>query len=178
MPDVCADQVAVGMMELTHHQRPLPMPGWELRKHHCGEDDPTDRDREHSYSTDTNAVPRIGRPPIATGKRRQRAHVPQHVDCHRAEPDDEADLVDAVNRRVWPNDGQHDAGREEQDRFAANGLLTAEREYTGERQTRDRYQPLLEGCGVKTEWIEFEQLAGGNGGPHCSSQVINRGAPA
>ena len=68
--------------------------------------------------------------------------------------------------------------KEEQDRFAANGLLTAEREYTGERQTRDRYQPLLEGCGVKTEWIEFEQLAGGNGGPHCSSQVINRGAPA
>ena len=64
--------------------------------------------------------------------------------------------------------------KDEQDRFAANGLLTAEREYIGDRQAGGRYQRLLEQSGVKAEWIEFEQLAGGYGGPHCSSQVICR----
>ena len=67
---------------------------------------------------------------------------------------------------------------DEQHRFAANGLLTAERRYIGDRQTGDRYQRLLEQSGVEAEWIEFEELAGGYGGPHCSSQVINRtGSP-
>jgi arginine deiminase len=66
----------------------------------------------------------------------------------------------------------------EQDRRAANGLLTAEKQYIGDRQAGDRYQRLLEQCGVEAEWIEFEQLAGGYGGPRCSSQVISRGPPA
>ena len=37
----------------------------------------------------------------------------------------------------------------EQDRFAANGLLTDEREYIGDRQAGDRYQRLLEQSGVR-----------------------------
>ena len=64
--------------------------------------------------------------------------------------------------------------KDEQNRFAANGLLTGEREYIGDRQAGDRYQRLLDQSGVNAEWIEFDQLAGGYGGPHCSSQVINR----
>ena len=68
--------------------------------------------------------------------------------------------------------------KDEQHRFAANGLLTAERRYIGDRQAGDRYRRLLEQSGVDAEWIEFEELAGGYGGPHCSSQVIHRtGSP-
>jgi len=63
----------------------------------------------------------------------------------------------------------------QQDNFAANGLLTAPRQLIGVTRAGKPFEDQLRAAGVQTEFISFDALTGGYGGPHCSSQVLHRG---
>ncbi len=63
----------------------------------------------------------------------------------------------------------------EQDDFAANGLLIAPRHLIGVTRAGADFEARLQAAGVRTEFISFDALTGGYGGPHCSSQALVRG---
>ena len=62
----------------------------------------------------------------------------------------------------------------EQDDFAANGLLVAPRQLIGVTRAGKPFEARLRAAGVNTQFIAFDALTGGYGGPHCSSQVLVR----
>lgn len=64
--------------------------------------------------------------------------------------------------------------KEEQNNFAANGLLIAPYRLIGVRQAGLAYENRLRQQQVQTQFIPFDALTGGYGGPHCCSQVILR----
>jgi arginine deiminase len=64
---------------------------------------------------------------------------------------------------------------EQRDGFAANGLLVGPRRYLCPAQSGDEWIETLRKAGVEVEVLDFAQLTGGYGGPHCSSQVLVRG---
>jgi arginine deiminase len=66
----------------------------------------------------------------------------------------------------------------EQDNFAANGLLIGPRRLIGVTRAGADYEQRLRAAGVDTCFIQFDALTGGYGGPHCSSQVLERGTRA
>jgi arginine deiminase len=66
--------------------------------------------------------------------------------------------------------------KEEQDDFAANGLLIAPMHYLAASSMSDRYLRMLRDHGVRVELLPFDALEGGYGGPHCSTQVLLRTA--
>jgi arginine deiminase len=63
---------------------------------------------------------------------------------------------------------------EQRDGFAANGLLVGPRWYLCPAQSGQAWIDTLRASGVKVEILDFAQLTGGYGGPHCSSQVLVR----
>ncbi|HLJ82683.1 MAG TPA: arginine deiminase family protein [Candidatus Eremiobacteraceae bacterium] len=63
----------------------------------------------------------------------------------------------------------------QRDGFAANGLLIGPRRYVCPAQSGHAWIELLREAGVELEILDFAQLTGGYGGPHCSSQVLVRG---
>lgn len=65
--------------------------------------------------------------------------------------------------------------KEEQLAFAANGLLVAPRRLIGVAQAGEAFAQRLRAAGGQVEMIPFDTLAGGYGGPHCSTQVLVRG---
>jgi arginine deiminase len=66
--------------------------------------------------------------------------------------------------------------KREQDDFAANGLLVGPRKLIGVTRAGAAYEARLRSLGVDTNFIGFDALTGGYGGPHCSSQVLVRAA--
>jgi arginine deiminase len=64
---------------------------------------------------------------------------------------------------------------EQRDAFAANGLLVGPRRYLCPAQSGQAWIETLRAAGVEVEILDFAQLTGGYGGPHCSSQVLVRG---
>ena len=64
---------------------------------------------------------------------------------------------------------------EQRDGFAANGLLIGPRHYLCPAQSGHAWVETLREAGVELEILDFTQLTGGYGGPHCSSQVLVRG---
>lgn len=65
--------------------------------------------------------------------------------------------------------------KREQENFAPNGLLVAPRQFIGVTRSGKAFEKRLQKAGVQTEFISFDALTGGYGGPHCSSQVLVRG---
>lgn len=63
----------------------------------------------------------------------------------------------------------------EQEAFAPNGLLLGPRRFLAARQSGDAWAGRLRDTGVLVERLDFAELTGGYGGPHCSSQVLARG---
>jgi arginine deiminase len=63
----------------------------------------------------------------------------------------------------------------QRDGFAANGLLVGPRRYICPAQSGHAWIETLRDAGVELEILDFAQLTGGYGGPHCSSQVLVRG---
>lgn len=64
--------------------------------------------------------------------------------------------------------------KREQEDFAPNGLLVKPRHYIGVTRAGQAFQRRLGTAGVRAEFIAFDALTGGYGGPHCSSQVLLR----
>jgi arginine deiminase len=64
----------------------------------------------------------------------------------------------------------------EQDDFAANGLLIGPRQLIGVTRAGADFARRVAEAGVEAQWIAFDALTGGYGGPHCSSQVLVRQA--
>ncbi|PJF48348.1 MAG: hypothetical protein CUN48_04065 [Candidatus Thermofonsia Clade 3 bacterium] len=59
--------------------------------------------------------------------------------------------------------------------FAANGLLVGPRRLMCARRAGEPFLQRLRAAGVDVQAIAFDALAGGYGGPHCSTQVLVRG---
>lgn len=66
--------------------------------------------------------------------------------------------------------------KEEQEQFAANGLLVAPREYLVPAQAGSAFLDRLRARGVEAQAIDVDALTGGYGGPHCATQVLVRDA--
>jgi len=64
--------------------------------------------------------------------------------------------------------------KQEQDDFAANGLLAGPMDYLAVAQAGDDFLHRLRSRGVRVETLDFAALTGGYGGPHCSTQVLLR----
>jgi arginine deiminase len=64
--------------------------------------------------------------------------------------------------------------KREQENFAPNGLLVGPRQFIGVKQSGAAFEKRLQKAGVQTQFISFDALTGGYGGPHCSSQVLVR----
>jgi len=64
--------------------------------------------------------------------------------------------------------------KREQEDFAPNGLLVGPRQFIGVKQSGKPFERRLQKAGVQTQFISFDALTGGYGGPHCSSQVLVR----
>jgi len=64
--------------------------------------------------------------------------------------------------------------KREQEDFAPNGLLVGPRQFIGVKQSGKSFERRLQKAGVQTQFISFDALTGGYGGPHCSSQVLVR----
>lgn len=58
--------------------------------------------------------------------------------------------------------------------YAPNGLVIRERHFIGVRGVGEPYARELARHGVAVQWLEFDALTGGYGGPHCSSQALYR----
>ena len=65
--------------------------------------------------------------------------------------------------------------KKQRDGFAANGLLVGPRRYLCPAQSGNAWIETLRAASVDVEILDFAQLTGGYGGPHCSSQVLVRG---
>lgn len=65
--------------------------------------------------------------------------------------------------------------KREQENFAPNGLLVAPRQFIGVTRAGKAFEKRLQKAGAQTQFISFDALTGGYGGPHCSSQVLVRG---
>ena len=63
----------------------------------------------------------------------------------------------------------------EQEHYAPNGLMFSTSHLLGVKGSGDEFAKTLKAEGVRMEWLEFEALGGGYGGPHCSSQILLRG---
>jgi arginine deiminase len=63
---------------------------------------------------------------------------------------------------------------QERDAFAPNGLLTGPRRYLCPQQSGRAWHEMLSIDDVDVEPLDFRELTGGYGGPHCSSQVLVR----
>ncbi len=59
--------------------------------------------------------------------------------------------------------------------FAANGLLVGPRRLISAARAGEPLFQRLRAAGVDVQAIAFDALAGGYGGPHCSTQVLVRG---
>lgn len=64
--------------------------------------------------------------------------------------------------------------KREQENFAPNGLLVAPRQFIGVTRAGKPFEKRLQKAGVQTQFISFDALTGGYGGPHCSSQALVR----
>jgi arginine deiminase len=64
--------------------------------------------------------------------------------------------------------------KDEQRRYASNGLLVAPGTYAVPRQAGPDFLRRLQDVGVTTIPLDFETLGCGYGGPHCSTQVLVR----
>ena len=65
--------------------------------------------------------------------------------------------------------------KEEQQNYAANSLMLSPSRLMGVRGSGERFAQILKGEGVKIDWLNYNALGGGYGGPHCSSQILLRG---
>ena len=64
--------------------------------------------------------------------------------------------------------------KEEQDNFAPNFLLVDEKKLIGVSRAGVDYEKRLNKYDVETNMLNFDELTGGYGGPHCMSQAIIR----
>ena len=65
--------------------------------------------------------------------------------------------------------------KEEQENYAPNGLLLGPRDFVGVSRAGKDYERRLNEGQVQTQFLGFDALTCGYGGPHCMSQVIRRG---
>ncbi len=64
--------------------------------------------------------------------------------------------------------------KEQQENYAPNFLLVEEKHLIGVKQAGEKFENKLNDHGVQTEMLDFKELTGGYGGPHCMSQAIVR----
>ena len=65
--------------------------------------------------------------------------------------------------------------KEERQNYAPNSLMLSPSRLVGVRGSGEHFAQTLKQEGVKIDWLEYSELGGGYGGPHCSSQVLLRG---
>ncbi|HZR14332.1 MAG TPA: arginine deiminase family protein [Acidimicrobiia bacterium] len=64
--------------------------------------------------------------------------------------------------------------KDEQEQFAANGLLAGPRDYLVPAQAGPAFVDRLRARDVRVETVDVDELTSGYGGPHCATQVLWR----